>query len=68
MMLGFLCRELCWRTFSTATKQKLTERDIMELILVFGSDAHLSEDEDISRQTDTDTDIETDDIPDTNCI
>jgi hypothetical protein len=40
----------------------------MELILVFGSDAHLSEDEDISRQTDTDTDIETDDIPDTNCI
>ena len=38
----------------------------MELILEFGSDAHSSEDEDISSQTDTDTEI--DDIPDTNCI
>ena len=38
----------------------------MELILEYGSDAHSSEDEDISPQTDTDTDSETDDIPDTN--
>ena len=46
------------------TKHKLTEWDIMELILEFGSDAHASEDEDISPQTDTDTDCETDDILD----
>ena len=36
----------------------------MKLILEFGSDAHASEDEDISPQTDTDTDCETDDILD----
>jgi len=52
---------------SMATKQKLTEWDIMKLILEFGSDVHSSEDEDIS-QTNTDTDSETDDIPDMNCI
>jgi hypothetical protein len=40
----------------------------MELILEFGSDAHSSEDADISPQTDTDTDSEKDDISGTNCI
>lgn len=40
----------------------------MELILEFGSDALSSEDEDRFPQTATDTDSETDDIPDTNCI
>jgi hypothetical protein len=40
----------------------------MELILEFDSDAHSSEDEDISPQIDTDTDSEIGDIPDTNCI
>ena len=40
----------------------------MELVLEFGSDAHSSEDEDISPQTNIDIDSETDDIPDTNCI
>jgi hypothetical protein len=51
-----------------ATVQKLTKQHITELILESDTDAHSSEDKDISPQSDTNTDSDTEDITDTNCM
>jgi hypothetical protein len=66
-VLGLFCAEQGWSKLSMATKWKLTDPDIMELILKYHSDAHPLEDEDISPRRDTDTDSDKDDITDTNC-
>jgi hypothetical protein len=48
--------ELCLSTFSSiATRRNLTDRDITDLTLESDSDTHLSENEDISAQNDSDT-------------
>jgi hypothetical protein len=55
--------ELSWSACSMATKQKLAEWDVTELVLELDSDAHSSEDEDISPHSGSDANG----ITDTNC-
>jgi hypothetical protein len=50
-----------------AAKQKLTGRDTMELMLKLESDTHSSEEVDISPQSDSDTNSDTNDFTGTIC-
>ena len=55
--MGLVCAELHGSTFnSMAARSNFTDQDVAELILVAASDAHSTEDEDISVQTDSETD------------
>jgi hypothetical protein len=55
-VLGLVYAELCLSPFSSmATRRNLTDQDITELIPQSDCDAHLSEDEDISAHSDSDT-------------
>jgi hypothetical protein len=49
-----------------ATRKNLRDWDITELVLKSDYDPHSSEDEDISAQSDGDTDDDMDDVSDTN--
>jgi len=62
-LLCLLCAPLYWSAFSHSAKKKnLTDQDIVKTILELNSDAHSSQDEDISPHSDNDTN----DITDTN--
>jgi hypothetical protein len=66
-VLGLVSAMLARSAFSSvATKRNLTDLDVMGLILETDYDAHSSEDEDISAQSDSCTDSDTDDFTDTN--
>jgi len=55
-VLGLLCDELCGGALSSvARRRNVSDPDFTVLVLESDSDSHLSEDEDISAQSDSDT-------------
>jgi len=61
----FLCLVQYGTRHSMATTGKVTDKGTKELVLESNSDAHSSEDKDISAQSDNNTEGETDDVTDT---
>jgi hypothetical protein len=64
--VGFVVCQIVWKCIWQYGYKEKTYRDITELILVSDCDAHSSEYEDISAQSDSETDNNTDDVSDTN--
>lgn len=59
-MLGLLCAELCGGALSSvARRRNVSDPDFMVPVLESDSNSYLSVDEDISAQSDNNTDIDT---------